>query len=31
MLPKLGIRFAAMYRRGTTGKFLEPFLERIER
>jgi DNA-binding transcriptional LysR family regulator len=29
--PKLGIRFAAMYRRGSTGKFLEPFLERIER
>jgi DNA-binding transcriptional LysR family regulator len=29
--PKLGIRFAAMYRRGATGKFLAPFLERIER
>ena len=31
IVPKLGIRFAAMYRRGTTGKFLEPFLQRIER
>jgi DNA-binding transcriptional LysR family regulator len=31
IVPKLGIRFAAMYRRGTAGKFLEPFLERIER
>lgn len=31
IVPKLGLRFAAMYRRGTTGKFLEPFLERIER
>ncbi len=29
--PRLYIRFAAMYRRGSTGKFLEPFLERIER
>jgi DNA-binding transcriptional LysR family regulator len=31
IVPKLGIRFAAMYRRGATGKFLAPFLERIER
>jgi DNA-binding transcriptional LysR family regulator len=31
IVPRLGIRFAAMYRRGATGKFLAPFLERIER
>jgi DNA-binding transcriptional LysR family regulator len=31
VVPRLAIRFAAMYRRGATGKFLEPFLERIER
>lgn len=31
ILPRLEIRFAAMARRGATGKFLEPFLERIER
>jgi DNA-binding transcriptional LysR family regulator len=31
ILPRLGLRFVAMYRRGATGKFLEPFLERIER
>ena len=31
IVPHLRIRFAALYRRGATGKFLEPFLERIER
>jgi DNA-binding transcriptional LysR family regulator len=31
VVPRLFIRFAAMYRRGATGKFLEPFLERIDR
>lgn len=31
IVPKLGIRFAAMYRRGATGTYLAPFLERIER
>jgi len=31
IVPKLEMRFVAMYRRGATGKFLEPFLERIER
>ncbi len=31
IVPNLRIRFAALYRRGATGKFLEPFLERIER
>jgi DNA-binding transcriptional LysR family regulator len=31
IVPKLELRFAAMYRRGATGKFLEPFLERIDR
>jgi DNA-binding transcriptional LysR family regulator len=31
IVPKFGLRFAAMYRRGATGKFLAPFLERIER
>jgi DNA-binding transcriptional LysR family regulator len=31
IVPRLRIRFAAMYRRGATGKFLAPFLERIER
>jgi DNA-binding transcriptional LysR family regulator len=31
IVPKIGIRFAAMYRKGATGKFLAPFLERIER
>ena len=31
IVPRLAIRFAAMYRRGATGKFLAPFLERIER
>lgn len=31
IVPKLGIRFAAMYRRGAAGKVIEPFLERIER
>lgn len=31
IVPSEIIRFAAMYRRGTTGKFLAPFLERIER
>jgi DNA-binding transcriptional LysR family regulator len=31
IVPRLRIRFAALYRRGATGKFLEPFLERIER
>jgi DNA-binding transcriptional LysR family regulator len=31
IVPRFGIRFAAMYRRGATGTFLEPFLDRIER
>jgi DNA-binding transcriptional LysR family regulator len=31
IVPKLEMQFVAMYRRGATGKFLEPFLERIER
>jgi DNA-binding transcriptional LysR family regulator len=31
VVPRLAIRFAAMYRRGATGKILAPFLERIER
>jgi len=31
IVPKIAIRFAAMYRHGATGKFLAPFLERIER
>jgi DNA-binding transcriptional LysR family regulator len=31
IVPKIGIRFAAMYRRGSTGKVLAPFLEHIER
>lgn len=31
IVPSVVMRFAAMYRRGMTGKFLEPFLERIER
>ena len=31
ILPKLEMQFAAMYRRGATGKFLEPFLERLDR
>ena len=31
IVPKIAIRFAAMHRRGATGKFLAPFLERIER
>ncbi|HEV8020084.1 MAG TPA: LysR family transcriptional regulator [Candidatus Lustribacter sp.] len=31
IVPRLEMRFAAMYRRGATGKFLAPFLERIER
>lgn len=30
-VPRLGIRFAALYRRGATGNFLEPFLDRIGR
>jgi DNA-binding transcriptional LysR family regulator len=31
VVPRLFIRFGALYRRGATGKFLEPFLERIDR
>jgi len=31
IVPSVVMRFAAMYRRGVTGKFLAPFLERIER
>ena len=31
IVPKLELRFAAMYRRGTTAKILEPFLDNIER
>jgi DNA-binding transcriptional LysR family regulator len=31
IVPRFGFRFAAMYRRGAAGTFLEPFLERIER
>jgi DNA-binding transcriptional LysR family regulator len=31
IVPHLPVRFAAMYRRGTTGTFLEPFLERVAR
>lgn len=31
IVPAVVMRFGAMYRRGPTGKFLAPFLERIER
>jgi hypothetical protein len=31
IVPSVVMQFAAMYRRGVTGRFLEPFLERIER
>jgi DNA-binding transcriptional LysR family regulator len=31
IVPKIAIRFAAMYRRGATGTFLAPFLAQIER
>ena len=31
IVPRFGFRFAAIYRRGAVGSFLEPFLERIER
>jgi DNA-binding transcriptional LysR family regulator len=31
IVPKIAIRFAAMYRHGAAGTFLAPFLERIER